>query len=291
MSIPELATLMFIISLWVLSIFCCIKRYEKISTIERADMPQYRKNALDPLANSASSTASKSPLNVASPILNRSASPPMPNSPSHFLMSKAANTTTNVPTEAGAVGVTSSTPTTTTTTAAASTLMYSSSSRLLASTNNRDSSDCISYGANNSRAAGEQALIRMLSAYNTPDDSASVTNTGDTAQGALPKQQIYYEVVLNDERRSGGGACQYQKNQNASSRQRSNNAHKLGGSVNNTRRQSRGVAQKQLSMQLPCSSNPGNSRASMGSIPYSHFKNVSFFLILIFLFRQNFYDA
>lgn len=39
MSIPEIITLMFILSLWMLSIFCCFKRYQKISTIERADLP------------------------------------------------------------------------------------------------------------------------------------------------------------------------------------------------------------------------------------------------------------
>jgi hypothetical protein len=43
MSIPELLVLSFVIFLWILSIIYCIKRYEKISTIERADMHTYNK--------------------------------------------------------------------------------------------------------------------------------------------------------------------------------------------------------------------------------------------------------
>ena len=43
MNIPEICVLLFILFLWVLSIFCCIKRYEKIRTIERADMPRINK--------------------------------------------------------------------------------------------------------------------------------------------------------------------------------------------------------------------------------------------------------
>jgi hypothetical protein len=39
MSIPELFVLSFVIALWVLSIVCCVKRYKKISTIERAELP------------------------------------------------------------------------------------------------------------------------------------------------------------------------------------------------------------------------------------------------------------
>lgn len=62
MSGPEVLVLLFVIFLWLLSIFCCIKRYEKISTIERADLPpQYRKEAFgmqprgSQLSNSSSS--------------------------------------------------------------------------------------------------------------------------------------------------------------------------------------------------------------------------------------------
>jgi hypothetical protein len=44
MSIPELLMLAFIIFLWILSIVYFIKRYEKISTIERADMHSFNKN-------------------------------------------------------------------------------------------------------------------------------------------------------------------------------------------------------------------------------------------------------
>jgi hypothetical protein len=254
MSIPELATLMFIISLWVLSIFCCIKRYEKISTIERADMPQYRKSALDPLANSAeASSASKSPPNVASPVRSNTPST-LPNSPNHV---SARTPASCVPTAATS---------TATTTAPVSTGMYSSSSRLLASTNNRDSMDFLNYGAN--RAAGEQTLVRMLSAY----DSTSMT-ANDTAQPQQPKQ-IYYEVVLSDEKQRG--VNQYQKN--PTNRQRSNNNNNNNKLSSGNRRQNRDVAQKQLSMQLPLNSNPNDNRASMGSIPYSHFKNVSLVL-------------
>lgn len=39
MSIPEVLVLLFVLVLWMISIFFCYKRYEKINTIERADMP------------------------------------------------------------------------------------------------------------------------------------------------------------------------------------------------------------------------------------------------------------
>ena len=38
MSIPEILTLLFVLSLWVFSIFLCYKRYRKLTTIERADL-------------------------------------------------------------------------------------------------------------------------------------------------------------------------------------------------------------------------------------------------------------
>lgn len=46
MSIPEVLVLLFVLLLWMISIFFCYKRYEKINTIERADMPNMNlKNA------------------------------------------------------------------------------------------------------------------------------------------------------------------------------------------------------------------------------------------------------
>lgn len=59
MSVPEIFVLLFVIFLWVLSIFCCFKRYEKsLSTIERADMPSTYKQNLIANPNSSSSAES-----------------------------------------------------------------------------------------------------------------------------------------------------------------------------------------------------------------------------------------
>ena len=44
MSVPEILVLMFVLFLWVLSIVWFFKRYEKISTIERADLGHHRAN-------------------------------------------------------------------------------------------------------------------------------------------------------------------------------------------------------------------------------------------------------
>ena len=61
MSIPEILVLLFILLLWVLSIVCFIKRYEKISTIERADMPSFNKKAnTNDISSSSSSSISSS---------------------------------------------------------------------------------------------------------------------------------------------------------------------------------------------------------------------------------------
>lgn len=60
MSIPEVFVLVFIISLWVLSIVCCYKRYEKITKLERADMPTFQKqNINNESIDTASSLSSK----------------------------------------------------------------------------------------------------------------------------------------------------------------------------------------------------------------------------------------
>ena len=44
MSVPEILVLMFVLFLWVLSIVWFFKRYEKISTIERADLGHHNIN-------------------------------------------------------------------------------------------------------------------------------------------------------------------------------------------------------------------------------------------------------
>jgi hypothetical protein len=55
MDIGEIFWLLLVLSLWALSIVCCIKRYEKISTIERADIVP-RKIAVGNELSTSSST-------------------------------------------------------------------------------------------------------------------------------------------------------------------------------------------------------------------------------------------
>jgi hypothetical protein len=64
MSIPELMVLFLVLSLWLLSIFCCFKRYEKISTIERADLPQFSKQIVNSNNQSLLPSASVSKINA-----------------------------------------------------------------------------------------------------------------------------------------------------------------------------------------------------------------------------------
>jgi hypothetical protein len=67
MSVPELMVLFLVLSLWLLSIFFCFKRYEKISTIERADLPQLSKQIVNTSNNQTSlmpSTTSASKMNA-----------------------------------------------------------------------------------------------------------------------------------------------------------------------------------------------------------------------------------
>ena len=64
MSIPEILTLLFILLLWILSIICFYKRYERLTTIERADIPNFKKqNANNASVGSTLSLNQKNKIN------------------------------------------------------------------------------------------------------------------------------------------------------------------------------------------------------------------------------------
>lgn len=63
MDFGEILWLLLVLSLWILSIVCCIKRYEKISTIERADMISRDKVINKELSASTSANNQTSNLN------------------------------------------------------------------------------------------------------------------------------------------------------------------------------------------------------------------------------------
>jgi hypothetical protein len=308
MSIPEIATLMFIISLWLLSIFCCIKRYEKISTIERADLPQYRKNDLLGVNSpemSSSPSGAKSPVSLV-------ATPPGPNSPVMAMplgtvkIAPPVVTTTIAPATPGSLSSMPGIPTATT--------MYSSSSRLLGrgAGPSRASLDFVNYGgAGPLRSAGDQTLVRMFATYGSAREDSTDTTSQQLRQYRLQQQpsvttmpapsttlaspQFYYEMMTNEERAAAARAG-YLKNQNFRPQNRSSGklrsycaSNRLQTSGN---RGGDGWTQKQLIMQNSMSaSNPppssaSRTRGSIGSIPYAHFKNVIF--VIHYLQKRNY---
>ena len=238
-------TLLFIFSLWIISIVCCIKRYEKISTIERADMPQYRKDMLgSPTSPEDSSSSScKSPISI-------------PNSPTgmNLINKNQQHLITSSPSR---MQLEVDQPVTVSTTAAT----IRSSTRLVDS-----------YSRSSSEYVNEPPAImkKNFSLYSTKE------NLNES------NKQFYYEIMAPSETQPS--LCsqlqgQYQKYRiynNTNQSRHLKNVHHTILHLNQHNSQYK-IQRRTLSNQSPMHNNDTNQsseNSKHGSAAYSHFKKV-----------------